>query len=124
LFYLGISQIRASFNSNSKLCEKVNVKKSFFTKGFLISVTNPKGMIFAGAFFPQFLNKDADMILQIAVLCGGFLLIAFIIGMMYVLCGNTARKLFNTESFNNQISRISGAFLILFGIGLAFVNEE
>ncbi len=123
LFYLGISQIRASFKSNSKLPEKVKVKKSFFAKGFLISVTNPKGMIFAGAFFPQFLNNDTDMISQISVLCGGFLFIAFFIGMLYALCGNTARKLFNTESFINQISRISGAFLILFGIGLALVNE-
>ncbi len=124
LFYLGVSQILSSFKSSHETDEHKNEKRNFFTKGFLISVTNPKGLIFAGAFFPQFLNKNSDMISQIVILCGGFLLIAFAIGILYAFCGKTASNLFQTELFKKRVARISGAFLIFFGIGLAFVNDE
>ncbi len=123
LIYLGVSQIIASFKPGDTFDEKKSLKKNFFAKGFLISVTNPKGLIFAGAFFPQFLNKDAAIIPQILLLCGGFLFVGFIVLMLYALCGNIAGRLFKTQSFKTIMNRISGAFLIFFGIGLAFMDD-
>ncbi len=123
-FYLGISQIISSFKSNHEISDKIKEKRTFFTKGFLISVTNPKGLVFAGAFFPQFLNKDSDMISQVIILCGGFLIISLIIGISYALCCDTVSKLIKDKSFKNHMNRISGVLLIFFGIGLAFAREE
>ena len=99
-------------------------KRNFFAKGFLISATNPKGLVFAGAFFPQFLNKDSDMISQIVILCGGFLIISLVIEILYALCCDMVSKLIKNRSFKIYINRISGFFLIIFGIGLAFAREE
>ena len=124
LFYLGCSQIIASFKFNHEISDQIKDKRNFFTKGFLISATNPKGLVFAGAFFPQFLNKDSDMISQIVILCGGFLIISLIIGILYALCCDTVSKLIKSKSFKIHINRISGVLLIFFGIGLAFAREE
>jgi threonine/homoserine/homoserine lactone efflux protein len=124
LLYLGISQILSTFNSHYGESAPCKDKRSFFTKGFLISATNPKGLVFAGAFFPQFIRNDSDIIAQIVLLCGSFLLISLIIGIAYAFCSDTARRIFNSTAFKVKINRISGVLLVCFGIGLAFAREE
>ncbi|MCP4297585.1 MAG: LysE family translocator, partial [Proteobacteria bacterium] len=79
LLYLGISQIIISFRSNEQTFSSNNSKKNFFSKGFFISISNPKGLIFAGAFFPQFFDKNSGMIHQAVVLVSGFLVISMVI---------------------------------------------
>jgi threonine/homoserine/homoserine lactone efflux protein len=44
-----------------------------FARGFFISLTNPKRLLFYGAFFPQFLTTSDRMGAQVAVLAATFL---------------------------------------------------
>jgi len=124
LVYLGISQIRSSFKTDTLEYTYENENNSFFLKGFFVSVTNPKGLLFAGAFFPQFLNKQIAIGLQIVILCGGFLIISLIIEIFYAYTGEKTGQIFKTERFKRMTDRLSGAFLIMFGIGLSFVKED
>ena len=64
------------------------------------------------------------MISQIVILCGGFLIISLVIEILYALCCDMVSKLIKNRSFKIYINRISGFFLIIFGIGLAFAREE
>jgi threonine/homoserine/homoserine lactone efflux protein len=124
LVYLGISQIVTSFEQGPRIDGPVPHKSNFFSKGFLISATNPKGLVFAGAFFPQFLHAGGHMISQIIVLCGGFLVISLVIGILYALCCDAVRHWFSSRRFKVLTNRICGGLLILFGIGLAFARED
>lgn len=124
LIYLGISQIVSSLKTDSLDYRSEIENNSFFLKGFIVSVTNPKGLLFAGAFFPQFLNNQIAIGPQIVILCGSFLIISLIIEIIYAYAGDRTAKIFKTEHFKRLSARISGAFLIMFGIGLSFVKEK
>jgi len=123
LIYLGISQIISSLKEKSIGNKHADGSNNLFFKGFLVSATNPKGLLFAAAFFPQFLNKQLAIGPQIITLCGGFLIISFIIESMYAYASNTTGRIFKTENFKKLTERISGIFLIIFGIGLSFVKK-
>lgn len=92
----------------------------FFLRGVLICVTNPKGLLFAGAFFPQFLDKTAPLIPQAAVLCGGCLAVSTLVGMVYAFSAGTAGGLFQSVKFHKCSALVSGILLMLFGISLFF----
>ena len=122
LLYLGITQVFDSFKTGTSSPTAIHLKNNFFTRGFLISATNPKGLFFAGAFFPQFLNKDAPLMPQVFILCGGCLLIASLIGLLYAVFAYTASDLFKSEKFQKKTALLSGLILILFGAGLFFTH--
>ncbi|MCP3876711.1 MAG: LysE family translocator [Desulfobacteraceae bacterium] len=124
LLYLGITQIRDSLKINDHDLSANPSKNNFFIKGFLISASNPKGLFFAGAFFPQFLNKDAAMTPQILILCGGCLLVATIIGVLYAFFAKTADTVLNSKKFQKGTGLLSGAVLIFFATALFFTNKN
>lgn len=62
LVCLGASLICSCCIESKKKAGKMKTHhKNFYIKGFLISVSNPKGLVFAGAFFPQFLKSDLSL---------------------------------------------------------------
>ena len=122
LFYLGITQIFDSLKTGRSHLKAIHLKDSFFTKGFLISATNPKGFFFAGAFFPQFLTKNAPLMPQVFILCGGCLLVASLVGLFYAVFAGTANDLFKSEKFQKRTSLFSGLVLVFFGMALFFTD--
>ncbi len=124
LFYLGSTQIYQSMNTRVTGNGTFQSKDNFFFKGFLISVSNPKGLFFTGAFFPQFINKDLPILPQVLLLCGGCLLIASVISIMYAFFAKTASVFFESEKFQSRAALFSGLVLIFFGAGLFFVNYK
>ncbi len=103
---------------------KVSGRTRFFFRGVLICITNPKGLLFAGAFFPQFLNKTSPLMPQVLILCGGCLIVATIIGASYAVFAGIASTLFQSERFTKTSSLISGSMLIIFGVSLFFTNNQ
>ena len=124
LVYLGIMQLRSSFKPVDWSDSPRQGNRRLFMKGFLVAATNPKGLLFAGAFFPQFLNPAAPLIPQMAVLCLVFAAVSFVIEIAYAYAGNMASGLFKSDRFRKAGQRMSGAVLIMFGIGLCFAEEK
>lgn len=122
LLYLGVTQVFDSLKTRRSHLKAIHLKDGFFTKGFLISVTNPKGLFFAGAFFPQFLNKDVPLMPQVVILCGGCLLVASLVGLLYAVFADTANDLFKSEKFQKRTSLFSGLILVFFGVVLFFMH--
>lgn len=52
---------------------------SLFRQGFLSALSNPKVILFFGAFFPQFLDPQRDLLPQFLVMAGTFAVIEFIV---------------------------------------------
>ena len=95
-----------------------------FVQGFLVNATNPKLLIFYGAFFPQFIDATLPLKPQLAILCITFLVIAVSLDTCYAGLAGRVRVWFRSSRARCWIDRISGTFLIGAGIGLALVRRS
>jgi threonine/homoserine/homoserine lactone efflux protein len=122
LLYLGIRQWRAAPVDLTRTPPQPRSFRSIALRGFLISLTNPKTLLFYGAFFPQFLRSDDAIGPQVAVLSLTFFIIAAgLDGAWALLAGRVRGVLAMRGRLRN---RLSGGFLIGAGIGLALAHRK
>lgn len=124
LLYLGGSMVISFFKPQNAPLLKSSPQNRFFVTGMAICMTNPKGLLFAGAFFPQFIEKSAPVIPQAVLLVTGCLIVATLVGGLYALFAGTARALFQSDRFSRYTALISGCTLILFGLSFLFAGEK
>ncbi len=93
-----------------------------FWQAALVSVTNPKTLLFYAAFFPQFLNPAADPTAQLLVLSATFLVLALVLDSTWALLADRARPLLTGRA--RLRNRITGGFLIGAGVGLALARRS
>lgn len=90
----------------------------FFLQGFLVLLSNPKVLVFFGAFIPQFVDMSRDHLSQVALLGITFMVIAALSDGAYALLAGRAGRILSARRAR-LISRISGGFMIGGGIWLA-----
>jgi homoserine/homoserine lactone efflux protein len=122
LLYLGIRQWRAPPVDLTRTRPQPRSVRAIALRGFLISLTNPKTLLFYGAFFPQFLSPDAPFAPQVMVLSVTFFVIATGLDGMWALLAGRLRGLLAIRG--TLRNRLSGGFLIGAGIGLALAHRE
>jgi homoserine/homoserine lactone efflux protein len=91
-------------------------------RGFFIGLTNPKTLLFYGAFFPQFLDPGRPIRPQVGLLCTTFLLIATVLDSGWALTAGRARRLLAARP--RLRNRLSGGCLIGAGVGLAVAHRR
>lgn len=91
----------------------------FLVQGLLVALSNPKTLVFFGAFLPQFLDPSGNHALQIAVMGATAIIFASISDSAYALLASRAGAMLSTRR-SRLIARISGCFLIGGGTWLAF----
>jgi threonine/homoserine/homoserine lactone efflux protein len=120
LIYLGWKLIRASNDLDSGVAPR-QPRGGFFMQGCLVSLSNPKQLLFFGAFLPQFINPTGNYTAQIALLgvtaliCGGISDSSFAL-----LSGRAAKVL--SPSRSKLIMRCSGGALIGGGLWLGLAR--
>lgn len=118
LIYLGCSiglipgHRQPGITSGSKILK-------IFSRSFLVAASNPKGLIFFGALFPQFIDPDRPLPMQLALLASTFLLIDGLWQLLYAAGGNTLSNWLKNPVRNGLINKISGGVLAGSGILLA-----
>ena len=95
----------------------------FLLQGFLVMLSNPKVLIFFGAFIPQFVNADGDHVSQIALLGVTAMAVALVSDSIYAILTGRARALFSRRRVR-LMSQISGATLIGGGVWLALTRSR
>ncbi|MGJ5176567.1 LysE family translocator [Bradyrhizobium oligotrophicum] len=95
----------------------------FFLQGLLVLLSNPKVMVFFGAFLPQFMDMTQDHLPQVALLGVTFMVIAGLTDAVYALLAGRARKMFSARR-TRLVSRISGGFMIGGGLWLALTRSR
>ena len=95
----------------------------FFTQGLLVALSNPKTLIFFGAFFPQFLDPRGDHALQIVIMGLTALAFAAVSDSAYALLSGRAGRLLSHHRVR-LMSRLSGGFLIGGGVWLALTRTR
>jgi homoserine/homoserine lactone efflux protein len=122
LLYLGIRQWIAAPVDLTRTPPQPRSFRAIALRGFLISLTNPKTLLFYGAFFPQFLTADAPVGTQVATLSLTFLVVAAGLDSAWALLAGRLRGVLAIRGrFRN---RLSGGLLIGAGIGLALAHRE
>lgn len=88
-------------------------------QGALVNWSNPKTLLFLGAFLPQFVNLERPAFGQIMVLGLIVMAVATTTDMFYALVAGRARRLL-TVARVKMMNRVSGVILMLGGVWLAF----
>ncbi len=87
-------------------------------QGFLVSLTNPKSILFFTALFPQFLHLDASMLPQFFALTSVFAACALLSHVVYVLLAGRLQGWFGTPQRARLFNRVCGGAFGLLGLGL------
>jgi threonine/homoserine/homoserine lactone efflux protein len=98
-------------------------RSGFFLQGFVVLLSNPKVLVFFGAFIPQFMDMNRDHVSQVALLGVTFMVIAAMTDGMYALLSGRARMIFSSRR-TRLLSRVSGGFMIGGGIWLALTRAR
>jgi threonine/homoserine/homoserine lactone efflux protein len=118
LIWMGIQMFRSSGRTNEDGLPAVP-RGGFFLQGVLVAASNPKTMIFFGAFFPQFIDPAGNYTLQIVVMGLTAMAIAATTDSMYALLGGRAGRFLSARRLK-LVSRVSGSSLVGGGLWLAF----
>ena len=121
LIFLGIKAWRAPvadlapFEASPR---EATSRFALYRGGFLVGISNPKLLVFAAAFFPQFIARDAPWMPQFLLLVATFLAVE---ASTYVMLGLSARGLaryLEQARWQRRINRLSGAIFAGFGCAL------
>lgn len=122
LVYLGVAQWRAHPADLTQTRPQPRSAHAIYWRGFLVSLSNPKTLLFYGAFFPQFVTVGADPEKQIALLAATFLLLAILLDGGWALLAGRARGFLAARG--RLRNRLSGGLLIAAGVGLALARRR
>jgi threonine/homoserine/homoserine lactone efflux protein len=98
-------------------------KGGFFLQGLVVLLSNPKMLIFFGAFIPQFVDLEKPHFPQVVLLGATFMVIAGATDAIYALLAGRARTLLST-SRTRLVSRLSGLCMIGGGVWLALTRAR
>jgi threonine/homoserine/homoserine lactone efflux protein len=94
------------------------VGANLYLQGVLVSLSNPKVLLFLGAFLPQFLDPARDPVAQLAILAVLFVAVLAAVDVAYTLAVARARATFDAARLR-LLDGAAGILLLLGGLALA-----
>jgi len=123
LVWLGFNMLRATGKLDTAKAVKPKPLWRLALQGMLVLWSNPKALIFFGAFIPQFVDTGHPAFPQVVVLGLIFMLIATITDGAYAVLAGSARHLLTAVRVK-WLNRISGAILMAGGVWLALARRS
>lgn len=122
LAYLGITILlsNSSFYFDVKTEFMKPTFKKLLTQGIMVSLFNPKAVVFFTAFFPQFIDVSKGSVSGYAIILITLAAVHFICSMIYAFAGKKVVLFFRNSS--KLITRIIGGFFVI--TGLAIIYDE
>jgi threonine/homoserine/homoserine lactone efflux protein len=124
LVWLGVQQWRAPPVALEDVDPAAVAGRTLFWRGFLVSATNPKTLLFYAAFFPQFVDPASPPGPQLLLMSATFLGLATGLDGGYVLLAGRLRQLFRGQRRARLRNRLTGSLLIGAGLGLALARRQ
>ena len=123
LIYLGIKQWK-SVNNPIEIHQSKVSKKNLFAQGLIITIPNPKCLLFIAAFLPQFIDPARPVSTQFSIIVPTFLILTFTITSVWALAADSARVFLGSRKSIRAVSKTSGGLMVLAGIGLAAARRN
>jgi len=124
VFYLSYLAYDVYTSSPKKINSKIVASKSFFSffkDGFLVAGTSPKAWLFFPLIFPQFIDFNANYIIQFFILITTYVVLDFISLIGYALL---AQKLIIWIKANPKtINTISASVLVLIALIIIITQQ-
>ena len=121
LVYLGLSNLQRLGRTDDGTPEAS--ASASFARGFLVSLTNPKTILFFGAFLPQFVTADGQYWPQIAMLSTTFFLLAVFFDGIYAVLAGRIHRVFLTRNLRKLQYGGSGLLYLLTGAWIATMRR-
>lgn len=120
LIRLGVTHWRAPAADLGVAAPEPKSIRTIYTRALLVSLTNPKLLLFYGAFFPQFIHLGRPVGGQIAVLSIAFVTLATLLDGSWALIAGRARRLL--VAHGRLRNRVTGGLLIAAGTALSLAR--
>lgn len=124
LIWLGFSRLYTAWGMqpDDVIAAAPAARGKWFFQGFATSLSNPKVLLFLGAFLPQFIVPNAAVGPQLALLSVTFVAVIAMVDMMTVLLFGSARSLL-MGSRRRLAEGFSGLLLVFGGVWLATMRR-
>lgn len=113
LVFMGYKLWRYGLSYKTEDIGNTRSQKRFFVQGILISLTNPKAIIFTTALFPQFLAMNSPLVPQFTVLVGTLMLCS--------VCCLTIYAIWGEKLLSNASGKFAKTHLISRCLGSVFI---
>ena len=123
LVWLGAGRLRRAFGERTATGPAVLSGSGNFGRGFVVGITNPKTILFFGAFLPQFTTAALPIGPQIAALSGVFLLLAVLLDSLYAVAAGAAGRAVSDVRWQRRVDGGAGVLLVGSGVGLALTSR-
>ena len=94
-----------------------------YRQGFLVAASNPKAILFAAAFFPQFIHPEAAKLPQFAILLATFSVIEVAWYFVYAVSGKSLAVYLRRATVMRAFNRVTGGVFIGFAGLMATAHE-
>ncbi|MEQ1769506.1 MAG: LysE family translocator [Devosia sp.] len=122
LVWMGFNMLRSTGHLDAATASQKSYRR-LVLDGFFVIWSNPKALIFLGAFLPQFVVEQQAAFPQVLMLGLFFMLIAGASDSVYAVLGGQARGLLSAGRVR-LLSRVSGVVLMAGGIWLALQKRS
>jgi threonine/homoserine/homoserine lactone efflux protein len=95
---------------------------SWYMHGLLISLSNPKVLLFLGAFLPQFIDPARNVSTQLAIIAVLFVTVLAAVDIAYTVAVARARSTFDKARLR-LLDGAAGVLLLLGGVALATLRR-
>jgi threonine/homoserine/homoserine lactone efflux protein len=92
---------------------------AIFREAFLVAASNPKAILFAAAFFPQFIHADSAQFPQFAILLATFTVIEVGWYFVYAVSGKRLSSVLQRASVMKVFNRMTGGVFVGFAALMA-----
>ncbi len=124
LIYLGWVHLRSAIRPGNSRDSQAEGSRGTFWRGFIVAITNPKTILFFGAFLPQFTVPASPIGWQIAVLSVSFLALATAVNIVYAIVAGALNALASRPGFRRWCDGFTGVLFVGSGIGLAISRRS
>jgi homoserine/homoserine lactone efflux protein len=123
LVWLGVGRLRAAYYGEAMPEVEAPGRGRYIWQGAAVSLSNPKVLLFLGAFFPQFVNPDAPLAPQLALLGVTFVVALGGVDSCMAMAVGAARGWF-TAKRRRIADGVSGTMLLGGGLWLAIMRRS
>ncbi len=122
LFYLGVKALRAPVEDLAPATAVQRSARRTVAEAFFVNLTNPKALLFHGAFLPLFVSPSAPAMPQLVVLAVTFIVIAAVLDGCWAIFAARLKPLL--ARVGRWRHRITGGVLLGAAAGLALVRKS
>lgn len=120
LIYLGVQALREPVEDLEPVASLRSGRRTIL-EAFFVNLTNPKALLFHGAFLPLFVSPGAPATPQLILLAGTFIVVAGVLdGCWAIFAARLQPLLMRVGQWRN---RMTGGVLLVAAFGLALVRR-